>query len=104
MNQIIRYLLFIGGKAFISEEILKSHFNSKHFDQRIKTRKDGTFECKICNRELKKYGHAERHMKLFHPADGEGDGEGEDADDDPLEDSEIKVEVCNLFWIMHPNT
>ena len=32
-------------------------------------------------------------MKLFHPADGEGDGEGEDADDDPLEDSEIKVEV-----------
>ena len=42
---------------------------------------------------MKKYGHAERHMKLFHPAEGEGEGEGEDADD-PLEDSEIKVEVC----------
>ena len=33
---------------------------------------------------MKKYGHAERHMKLFHPTE----------DDDPLncEDSEIKEE------------
>ena len=43
-------------------------------------------------------------MKLFHPSEGEGDGEGEDPEDDPLEDSEIKVEVCNLFWILYPNT
>ena len=80
MNYILTYFS-IGGKAFVSEEILKSHLDTKHFDQRIKNREDGTFECKICNRELKKYGHAERHMKLFH--------QSEESDHLNFEDSEV---------------
>ena len=63
-------LLKIGGKAFTSTEFLKTHFDGKHYDERIKTRDDGIFECNICNRELKSYGHAERHMKLLHPSEG----------------------------------
>ena len=60
---------FIGGVAFTSREFLNAHFDRKHYDQRIQARDDGIFECKICNRELKSYGHAERHMKLFHPSE-----------------------------------
>ena len=62
-------LFILGGKAFTSKEFLKTHSNRKHNDQRIKSRDDGIFECKICNRELKRYGHAERHMKLSHPSE-----------------------------------
>ena len=76
---------FIGGKAFTSKEFLKTHFDRKHFDQRIQARDDGIFECKICNRELKRYGHAERHMKLFHQSE-----EGHHLN---LEDSEVPI--CN---------
>ena len=60
---------FIGGKAFTSGEFLTAHSDRKHYDQRIQILDEGIFECKICNRELKKYGHAERHMKLFHPSE-----------------------------------
>ena len=68
-TQITNYFcLYIGGKAFLSKEFLKIHFDGKHYDERIKAR-DGIFECNICNRELKSYGHAERHMKLFHPSE-----------------------------------
>ena len=74
-------MLLIGGKAFTSKEFLKTHFDRKHYDQRIQSRDDGIFECEICNRELKTYGHAERHMKLFH--------QSEERDDVNFEDSEV---------------
>ena len=68
-TQITNYFcLYIGGKAFLSKEFLKIHFDGKHYDERIRAR-DGIFECNVCNRELKSYGHAERHMKLFHPSE-----------------------------------
>ena len=66
---VLFFLFTLGGKAFTSKEFLKTHSNRKHNDQRIKSRDDGIFECKICNRELKRYGHAERHMKLLHPSE-----------------------------------
>ena len=37
----------------------------------MKALEDGSFECKICNRELVKYGDMERHMKSFHPEEEE---------------------------------
>ena len=70
----------------MSKEFLKIHFDGKHYDERIKAR-DGIFECNICNRELKSYGHAERHMKLFHPS--------EESNCLNLEDTEF--EVPNYF-------
>ena len=60
---------FIGGKAFTSKEFLKTHYDGRHDDQRIQARDDGIFECEICNRELKMYGQAERHMKLCHQSE-----------------------------------
>ena len=62
---------FKGGKAFTSPEFLRRHCDTKHFDERIRTLEDGSFECKICNRELVKYGDMERHMKSFHPEEEE---------------------------------
>ena len=73
----------------MTNEFLKDHFVNKHSDQskdqRIISREDGMFECKICNREMIRYGNAEKHMKLFHPPE----------EDDPLnfEESEVKEEV-----------
>ena len=83
-------LLKIGGKAFTSKEFLKTHFDGKHYDERIKTRDDGIFECNICNRELKSYGHAERHMKLLHPSEGSKYLNFEDS----------KVNMFNFFVII----
>ena len=86
------FIFFIlGGKAFTTKEYLKDHFDRKHADQRIKSREDGIFECVICQRELKKYENAKKHMELFHPPEEEND----DDYDDPLkfEDSKVKEEV-----------
>ena len=84
------FFLSIGGKAFTSKEFLKTHFDRKHFDHRIQARDDGFFECNICNRELKKYGHAERHMKSFHPS--------EESNRFKFEDSEVPI--FNFFIII----
>ena len=87
-THIYYFFLSIGGKAFTSKEFLKTHFDRKHYDQRIQARDDGIFECEICNRELKTYGHAERHMKLFHPS--------EESNSLNFEDSEVPI--CTFLW------
>ena len=80
--------LSIGGKGFTSKEFLKTHFDRNHYDQRIQARDDGIFECNICNRELKTYGHAERHMKLLH--------QSEEGNSLNFEDSEVHIFVISL--------
>ena len=82
-------LFFIGGIAFTSREFLNAHFDRKHYDQRIQARDDGIFECKICNRELKTYGHAERHMKLCH--------QSEEGDNLNFVDSKVTYQFV-IFW------
>ena len=90
---LFKLFSFKGGKAFTSPEFLKTHFDTKHFDQRIKAREDGSFECKICNRELIKYGFTERHMRSFHPDE---EKEEEDSEVHTMS-SKFENKIFNFF-------